>query len=45
MIQQFYSKENENINSKRHRHPYVHCIIIYASQDVETPKFHQQRNE
>ena len=25
-----------NIHSKRYMHPYVHCIIIHSSQDMET---------
>ena len=28
-------KENENTNLKRHMHHYVHCSIIYNSQDME----------
>ena len=38
MIQQFHSylsKENKNTNLKRCMHPYVHCSIIYSSQDME----------
>ena len=31
----YLSKENENTNSKRYMHPYVHCSIIYNSQDME----------
>ena len=31
----YLSKENKNINSKRYRHPYVLCRIIYNSQTVE----------
>ena len=31
----YTSKENENINSKRYMHPYVHSSTIYKSQDVE----------
>ena len=29
-------KENENTNSNGYMHPYVHCSIIYNSQDMET---------
>ena len=28
-------EENENTNMKRYLHPYVHCSIIYSSQDKE----------
>ena len=28
-------EENKNPNSKRYMHPYVHCSIIYNSQDME----------
>ena len=31
----YLSKEYENINPKRYRHPYVHCSPIYNSQDIE----------
>ena len=31
----YLSKENENTNLKREMHPYVHCTIIYNSQDME----------
>ena len=31
----YLSKENENTNKKRYMHPYVHCSIIYDSQDME----------
>ena len=38
MIQPFYlwylSKENENTNLKRYMHFYVHCRIIYSSQNM-----------
>ena len=30
-----YLSENKNTNSKRHMQPYVHCIIIYNSQEME----------
>ena len=37
--QQFHSgylhKENKNTNLKIYVHPYVHCSIIYNSQDME----------
>ena len=29
------SEETWNTNSKEYMHPYVHCSIIYNSQDVE----------
>ena len=29
------SKGIQNTNSKEHKHPYVHCSIIYNSQDME----------
>ena len=29
------SKETQNTNSKEHKHPYVHCSIIYNCQDME----------
>ena len=29
------SKEYENTNLKRYMHHYVHCSIIYNSQDIE----------
>ena len=29
------SKENQNMNSKEHKHPYIHCSIIYNHQDME----------
>ena len=28
-------EENENTSMKRYLHPYVHCSIIYNSQDME----------
>ena len=31
----YLSKENENTNLKRYVYPYVHCSIIYYSQDTE----------
>ena len=30
-----YPKETWNTNLKEHKHPYVHCSIIYNSQDLE----------
>ena len=30
-----YSKEIQNINLKKYMHLYVHCSIIYNSQDME----------
>ena len=29
------SKGTQNTNSKGHKHPYVHCSIIYYGQDME----------
>ena len=29
------SKGIQNTNSKEHKHPYVHCSIIYNHQDME----------
>ena len=29
------SKRTQNTNLKKHKHPYVHCSIIYNSQDME----------
>ena len=29
------SKGTQNTNSKEHRHPYVHCSVIYNCQDME----------
>ena len=28
-------KETQNTNSKEHKHPYVHCSVIYNHQDLE----------
>ena len=40
MMQKFhfceFIQENRNTDSKEHKHPYVHCSIIYNSQDMET---------
>ena len=33
------SKGTENINSKEHKHPYVHCSVIYNHQDMEAVLF------
>ena len=33
-----YLKEMKNTNLKRYMHPYVHCGIIYNSQDRKQPK-------
>ena len=30
------SEETQNTNCKEYMHPYVHCSIIYNSQDLET---------
>ena len=32
---EYFSKENKNTNLKTYMHPYVHCSIIYNSQDIE----------
>ena len=29
------SEGTQNINSKEHKHPYVHCSVIYNYQDME----------
>ena len=29
------SKETQNTNSKEYMNPYIHCIVIYNSQDME----------
>ena len=29
------SKGTQNTNSKEHKHPYVHCSVIYNRQDME----------
>ena len=29
------SKETQNTNLTEHKHPYVHCIVIYNCQDME----------
>ena len=34
-ISRYFSKENKNTNSKISMHHYVHCSIIYNSQDLE----------
>ena len=31
-------EENKNSSAKRYMHLYVHCLIIYNSQDMEAPK-------
>ena len=30
------SEGTQNTNLKEHKHPYVHCSIIYSHQDMET---------
>ena len=32
------SKGTQNTNSKEHKHPYVHCSIVYNHQDMEAVK-------
>ena len=32
----YLTEENKNTNLKRYIHSYVHCSIIYSSQDMET---------
>ena len=32
----YLSEEHKGANLKRYMHPYIHCIIIYNSQDMET---------
>ena len=29
------SEETQNTNLKEHKHPYVHCSVIYNCQDME----------
>ena len=29
------SKETQSTNLKENKHPYVHCSVIYNSQDIE----------
>ena len=29
------SEETQNTNSKEHKHPYVHCSVIYNCRDME----------
>ena len=31
----YLPEENKSTNSKRYMHPYLHCSIIYNSQDIE----------
>ena len=40
---EYLSEENKNINLKRYMHPYVHCSIIYNSQDMEATEGHLNR--
>ena len=37
-ISGYLSEEYENTYSKRYMYPYIHCSIIYNSQDMEKPK-------
>ena len=30
-----YVQRNQNTKSKGHKHPYVHCSVIYNRQDME----------
>ena len=32
---EYISEETQNTNLKEHKHPYVHCSIIYNHQDME----------
>ena len=32
------SEETQNTNSKEYKHPYIHCSVIYNSQDWKQPK-------
>ena len=32
------SEGTQNTNSKEHKHPYVHCSVIYNLQDMKTAK-------
>ena len=29
------SEETQNVNSKKYKHPYDHCCLIYSCQDME----------
>ena len=40
----YLSKENENTNPKRYMQLYVHCSVIYNSQDMETTCAHWWMN-
>ena len=35
LTSEYLPEETQNTNLKRHMHPYVHCSIIYNSQDTE----------
>ena len=37
------SEETENTNSKEYMHPYIHCNIIYNSQDLEATQVYINR--
>ena len=39
----YLSKENENTDLERHMYPYVHCSIIYNSQDMEAAQVSTDR--
>ena len=36
----YFSEENKNPNSKRYMHFYVHCSIIFNSQDMDHLSVH-----
>ena len=40
----YFPQENKNTNSKRHTHAYVHCSVIYNSQDMEAAYVPRQMN-
>ena len=35
------SEETQNTNWKEHKHPYVHCSVIYNPQDMEIARVHK----
>ena len=35
------AKETWNTDSKEHKHPYVHCSVIYNQQDMKLACVHQ----
>ena len=31
----YQSEGTQNTNSEKHKHPYVHCSVVYNHQDME----------